>query len=542
MSNALGDSDVNVTNHMQYQQPTTPLQRVRSHFHQCPVVYSDDPLALPQPVFPVTDFISAVPSSVIEDIADAFLDTLAAAPRQLDRPEVMVGVANRSVGAIVHELSRRTGLPYTLANWFPPGTAGETLVCKTKGFGNLDGAVYVNGLSSGHRVLLVVDMLRSGKNLADMLRACSKAGCTVVGCLCLCEIMEYPGRETVRGFFDAHCPLHVLVQVSARGERTKVLGATNIVPSMPKAASISRLCVEDVLAPPSTALRRSQRLFGYTASAAMDERQQQYENSRTSSAEGGPRQSAGVGTAAGTNGALSRQIDNNKEVTYVPLTRDELRAKLKRVSDPFYNVPVVVNKSLAYPYCFWQLTDFVPLMTPDVIEDMADLIVREANFGRADVIVSEADRGGAPLAVAVSRRTGKPFVLASWTTQVDSQVSDCTSVGFSGQGRFFISGVKNGERVIFIDDMLSSGGTGAGILESLARCGAVTLEAIFVGEKLHKAQKLTPEEPDDVTDQRLPIRGGYKRLVEAFPDVVVTTLVQLTAYGTKTAPPIATVG
>lgn len=473
------------------------LQRVRAHFHQCPVVYSDDPLALPQPVFPITDFIASVSSQVVEDIAECFLETKFP---QLDTPDVLFGVANRSVGCIVHELARRMELPYTLANWYPEGTlGGEVLVSAAPGFSG-GGSIFVNGLRPGDRVAVVIDLLRSGKNLADLLRACDKAGAVVVGCYCVCEIVEHPGRNTVRGFFDQSCPLHVLVQVSARGERTKVIGtegaAVVVISSAPPTAAINRLRVEDVMmTDPQQAFLKAKNLF---------------------SSLGGPNN------------------NNNRAMLNPPLTRDEITHKLKLVAEAFYNIPVIKNEKLNYPYCFFQLTDFIPLMTYDVIENMADLCLKTANFSRCDVIVSEADRGGAPLAIALSRRTGKPFVLASWSTVVDSQVSDSTSVGFSGEGRFFITGVKSGERCIFVDDMLSSGGTAEGILGALKSCGCITLEAIFIGEKLTK--------PDTENGKILPVRSGFKRLSKAFPDCQISTLVQFTAYGVKTEPPVSSVG
>ena len=462
--------------------PENPaVQRVRQHFHQCPVVYSDDPKAMPQPVFPITDFVANVHSSLIEDIAEAFLET-----KQFSDVHVFVGTANRCVGAIVHELARRTDRPYTLANWYPAGSIGETLVAECGGFSG-KGAVYLNGLRPGQRVALVIDVLRSGSNVLDLVHACERAGVFLVGCYCVASIIEFPGRSVVHRHFDSlACPFIVLVTVSARGERTKIVGSdgSTLLPSPPWTAAMSRLSVDDVLSP--TAHGRARRLFPVPASFP----------------------------------------------TVRGFSNDALAAKRRRISEPFYNIPVVRNPLLNYPYCFFQLTDFVPLMTCDMIEDVADLCVQNADFNRCDVIVSEADRGGAPLAVAISRRTGKPFVLASWSTIVDSQCSDATSVGFSGFGRFFIAGVKNGERCIFVDDMLSSGGTCEGIVNALRRCGAVTLEAIFVGEKL------TAPAPNGV----LPRRTGFQRLANAAPDMLVTTLVQLTAFGPKTEPPVATVG
>ena len=83
-------------------------------------------------------------------------------------------------------------------------------------------------------------------------------------------------------------------------------------------------------------------------------------------------------------------------------------------------------------------------MTPDMVETMADLCCYYSSMETCDVIVSEADRGGGPLAHACALRMGLPYVLAVWSTAVETTSSVDAQIGFSGVGRLFVNGLTKG--------------------------------------------------------------------------------------------------
>lgn len=184
--------------------------------------------------------------------------------------------------------------------------------------------------------------------------------------------------------------------------------------------------------------------------------------------------------------------------------------KLIRIRSVFVGVPVVRGKD-GYPYSFFSLTDSTPPIRPSLIEDMADLLVYHGSFRKADLIVSEADRGGGPLTQAVAVRTGLPYTLANWyPEEIQGQIAAKASVGFSGTGFIYLNGITPGQKVILVDDLLSSGGTALALIEAVEQAGAQVIEALFVGEKW------------DI--------GGRERIAQKY-NIPIKTLVQFTANG-----------
>lgn len=63
-----------------------------------------------------TDFVTAITPDLVEDMAMC----LAGSGIPFPHCDVIVSVADRISGSLTHAVSRITGRPYTLANWYPP--------------------------------------------------------------------------------------------------------------------------------------------------------------------------------------------------------------------------------------------------------------------------------------------------------------------------------------------------------------------------------------------------------------------------------------
>lgn len=166
------------------------------------------------------------------------------------------------------------------------------------------------------------------------------------------------------------------------------------------------------------------------------------------------------------------------------MDKTEFETKLHRVKKIFLNMPVIKGNN-GYPYVLFSLTDFVPPMDPNLVEDMADLIINSGNFENVDIIISEADRGGGPLAHAIARKVKLPYVLANWYSNgLKGQIKVKTKIGFSGDGYIYINGLTKGQRAVIVDDLLSTGGTSDAIIKALKQKGIKVVGALFVGEKI----------------------------------------------------------
>ncbi len=196
------------------------------------------------------------------------------------------------------------------------------------------------------------------------------------------------------------------------------------------------------------------------------------------------------------------------------LSQEKIHRKLDKLKSVFSDILVKKDRS-GYPYSLFSITDCVPPIQPDLIEDAADLLVYYGNFENVDLIVSEADRGGGPLTHAVAVRTGLPYVLANWYPQKNqAEIFIATKVGFSGHGYLCLNGISKGCRTIIVDDLLSSGGTSIGLIKAIEKGGGSVKETLFIGEKV---------------DQ-----GGRKRILDNFPQMKIISLIKFSASGKTT--------
>jgi adenine phosphoribosyltransferase len=187
--------------------------------------------------------------------------------------------------------------------------------------------------------------------------------------------------------------------------------------------------------------------------------------------------------------------------------------KIQQIQKLFNNFPVNKTKT-GYPYVLFPLTDYTQPMHPKTISIIADLIIKQINPAKIDIIVSESDRGGGPIAQEVSRKLNKPFILANWYVEkINSGERVKTKIGFSGEGYIYLLGIKKGQNILIVDDLISSGGTLIALIESIKKFGAKISDVVCVGEKV---------------DQK-----GSEKIKEKF-GISVKTLVKFSAEGTKT--------
>jgi adenine/guanine phosphoribosyltransferase-like PRPP-binding protein len=371
-----------------------------------------------------------------------------------------------------------------------------------------------------------MDVLKSGVTAINLIKAVQTAGCH---CVCLvfgCEIVEAGGRARLDAFFTPAVPeassntnsTTSKIQQAATTSRAGSVGMSHQyggtrhngppIISLVKVHMRGEMTKEApneegglITATPQE-VRRQRELRIVTSQAAIED----------TLLRGNPLPSL----------RMTSMVSLIKRMTPV-----EIQAKRHRISQMFLGIPIHNNPHLLYPYSFFSLTDFTPPLDPQLVEDMADLCVYYGNFGKCDVVVSEADRGGGPLVQAVSVRTQLPYVLANWYSSGEGVgANSAAQVGFSGQGSIVVNGLKPEDRCIFVDDMLSSGGTAEGVIRSIVKLGGIPIEGLFASEKLYPA--------DPKAGAVLPHRKGKKRLNDSFPYFNVVTLCQFVAEGDRT--------
>jgi len=144
-----------------------------------------------------------------------------------------------------------------------------------------------------------------------------------------------------------------------------------------------------------------------------------------------------------------------------------------------------------YEYFVHPITDGIPLGRPEVLAEVVEEIVRVGDWDCDKITTAESM--GFPLAAAVSLRTGKPYVfMRKRQYGLPGEVSVAQVTGY-GKANLFVNNVQAGDRVVFVDDVISTGGTLRAIVRALRSIGARMTDVVIVFEKTREKERLERE-------------------------------------------------
>lgn len=148
-----------------------------------------------------------------------------------------------------------------------------------------------------------------------------------------------------------------------------------------------------------------------------------------------------------------------------------------------------------YPYFIHPISDGIPRMDAEVLRATRDLIVSSIDWSEVDLIVT-VEAMGLPLLAAVGDATGKPtVVIRKRSYGMEGEVRVDIATGYS-QSIVYINDIKPGERVVIVDDVISTGGTLEPLLERLESMGVILHDVVVAIEKGEGRERLNRERPD----------------------------------------------
>ena len=135
-----------------------------------------------------------------------------------------------------------------------------------------------------------------------------------------------------------------------------------------------------------------------------------------------------------------------------------------------------------YRFLINPLTEQIPATSAELLRAAADWLVEAGDYSDATKIAGEEDKG-AILVAAVALKTGLPFGMARWyPSGIDGQVSVDFNMEYN-KGKLFLNGIEAGDKVVIVDDMVSTGGTMVALIQAIQQAGAEILDIVCVGEK-----------------------------------------------------------
>ncbi len=132
-----------------------------------------------------------------------------------------------------------------------------------------------------------------------------------------------------------------------------------------------------------------------------------------------------------------------------------------------------------YTYLVHPLTDGIPCIQPELLSEVVSEMKKQIQkIGTFDRIVT-MEAMGIPLAAALSLKLNVPFtIIRKRSYGLPGEVSVEQVTGYS-KSKMYINGLKKGDTVIIVDDVLSTGGTLKAVMSVLQHMG-VGIKGVFI--------------------------------------------------------------
>ena len=141
-----------------------------------------------------------------------------------------------------------------------------------------------------------------------------------------------------------------------------------------------------------------------------------------------------------------------------------------------------------YQYVVHPITDGIPEIRNDLLNEVVnEMFKRIKKCGKIDKIVT-MEAMGIPLATALSLKMKIPFVIIRKRTYgLPGEIDVEQTTGYS-KSKLYINGLKPKDKIVIVDDVLSTGGTLSAVISALKNLGVV-IKGIFIAINKGKSVK-----------------------------------------------------
>ena len=142
---------------------------------------------------------------------------------------------------------------------------------------------------------------------------------------------------------------------------------------------------------------------------------------------------------------------------------------LDKLVESLETCPIV--KRGDYNYFIHPITDGVPIVDPALLREVCTAMIKVLDLtGVEKIVVVEAM--GIHIGSVLSTMTDIPMtIMRKREYKLPCEIAVHQTTGYS-KGELYLNGVYNGDRVVIIDDVISTGGTMKALLQALEIAGA----------------------------------------------------------------------
>ena len=153
---------------------------------------------------------------------------------------------------------------------------------------------------------------------------------------------------------------------------------------------------------------------------------------------------------------------------------------IEHLIESLITCPIV--KKGEYNYFVHPITDGIPEIDPKVLREVAVGMIRMLDLGGVRYIVA-AEAMAIPIGTAISLMTDIPVnIIRKRSYGLPGEQEVIQQTGYS-KGKMYINGLSRGDRVVIVDDVISTGGTINGILHTLNMMGVEVAGICFAIKK-----------------------------------------------------------
>ena len=188
---------------------------------------------------------------------------------------------------------------------------------------------------------------------------------------------------------------------------------------------------------------------------------------------------------------------------------------MERLQQSLRDAPIVEKNG--YQYFVHPISDGVPMLRPELLREIVIKIIRKADLEDVDKIVTPAAMG-IHISTAVSLMTDIPLVVVRKRQYgLDGEVALSQVTGYS-ESEMYMNDVYEGDRVLLIDDVLSTGGTLKALCGALEEIGADISDIVAVIKKVGGENALDDTEYEPKTLINVDVVDGEVVIVDESGD------------------------
>lgn len=160
---------------------------------------------------------------------------------------------------------------------------------------------------------------------------------------------------------------------------------------------------------------------------------------------------------------------------------------MERLAQSLRDAPII--RKGEYEYFVHPISDGVPMLEPNLLREIVIGIICKVDLDGVDKIVTPAAMG-IHISTAVSLMTDIPLVVIRKRQYgLEGEVSLAQVTGYS-ENEMYLNDVEAGDRVLLLDDVLSTGGTLHSITTALEEIGADISDIVAVIKKVDGENKM----------------------------------------------------